>query len=206
MPLEKDLETRVDDILKANSVKKAERLIKSRSGTTVLAAISFIEASLPLPLLTDPFLIAAVLVDRAKTVRLVVATTVASVLGGVFAYFVALFFFETIQQLMSPGMLQELGTMIDTNTQNTFLLTLVGAVTPVPYTIVAWAVAIIKGGLPAFILASTVGRGARYAIVGYCTYRFGPLAISYIKRYIGLVSLLLLAFVVLYLWFYVIPH
>lgn len=200
MSLEKDLETRVEDVLQADSVKKAESLIKSRSGATILAVISFGEASTPLPILTDPFLIAAILVDRKKVAKLVFLTTIASVLGGVFAYFCALFFFETVQQLMTPGILSEFNNLTQTSQPNTFILTMIGAVTPIPYTIVAWVVAVMKGNLLVFIIASVLGRGARYIVIGYCAYRFGPLAVSYIKRSVGLISVFLLILVGLYFW------
>jgi len=104
-------------------------------------------------------------------------------------------------QWMTPGVIEEFQTTITTNGSSAFVLTMVGAVTPVPYTIVAWAVAVIKGGLVAFIVASVLGRGLRYTIVAYSTYRFGPLAISYAKRYIGLTSVLVLVLAALYIWF-----
>ncbi len=201
MSLEKDLETRVEEVLQADSVKKAEQLIKSRSGVTILAAISFIESSLPLPILTDPFLIAAILVNRAQTARLVFVTTIASVLGGVFAYFMAVFFLETLQQWMTVGMLEQFQSLTDTNQSGAFILTLVGAVTPVPYTIVAWVMGVMQGGILVFIIASLLGRGGRYAVVGYCTYKFGPLAVSYIKRYVGILSVVILVLVGLFIWY-----
>jgi membrane protein YqaA with SNARE-associated domain len=200
MSIEKDIEAKVEDVLQAKSVQKAQKIIQSRSGITILAAISFIESSLPLPLLTDPFLIAAVLVNRANTVKLVVVATVASVLGGLFAYFTAVLFFETLLAWMTPDMVGEFQAMVDTNGTSVFVLTIVGAVTPVPYTIVAWVAAFIKGGLVSFIVASILGRGLRYAIVGYSTYRFGPLAISYAKKYIGITSIFVFVLAALYIW------
>jgi membrane protein YqaA with SNARE-associated domain len=200
MSIEKDIEAKVEDVLQAKSVQKAQKIIQSRSGITILAAISFIESSLPLPLLTDPFLIAAVLVNRANTVKLVVVATVASVLGGLFAYFTAVLFFETLLAWMTSDMVGEFQAMVDTNGKSVFVLTIVGAVTPVPYTIVAWVAAFIKGGLVSFIVASILGRGLRYAIVGYSTYRFGPLAISYAKKYIGITSIFVFVLAALYIW------
>ncbi|MFT7644678.1 MAG: membrane protein YqaA with SNARE-associated domain [Candidatus Paceibacteria bacterium] len=200
MLIDKDLETKVEDVLQAKSVSKARQIIQSRSGITILAAISFVESSLPLPFLTDPLLVASILVNRANTARLVVVATAASVLGGLFAYFTAVLFFETLLQWMTPEMVSEFQTMLDTNGSSAFALTMVGAVTPVPYTIVAWVVAALKGGLVSFIAASILGRGLRYTIVGYSTYRFGPLAISYAKKYIGITSILVLVLAVLYIW------
>ena len=92
-------------------------------------------------------------------------------------------------------MLEQFQSMVVSNQANTFVLTIMGAVTPIPYTIVAWVVAVLNGSLLVFIAASIVGRGLRYIIVGYSVYRFGPLAISYAKRYLGLVSIIVLILV-----------
>lgn len=200
MSLEEKIETGVKQVLDTNTVGKAREVLQARSGVRVLSLISFFESALPLPILTDPFLIAAIMADRQNAFRLVVATTVTSVLGGVCAYFGALFFFETLSSWMSPEVMQEFNELVDTNTSSTFVLTIVGAVTPIPYTIVAWVVAVLKGSPLAFIIASVVGRGGRYAIVGYCVYRFGPLAITYAKRYIGLTSVIVLILAGLFFW------
>ncbi|MCB9810428.1 hypothetical protein H6781_02435 [Candidatus Nomurabacteria bacterium] len=200
MSLEEKIETGVKQVLDTNTVGKAREVLQARSGVRVLSLISFFESALPLPILTDPFLIAAIMADRQNAFRLVVATTATSVLGGVCAYFGALFFFETLSSWMSPEVMQQFNELVDTNTSSTFVLTIVGAVTPIPYTIVAWVVAVLKGSPLAFIIASVVGRGGRYAIVGYCVYRFGPLAITYAKRYIGLTSVIVLILAGLFFW------
>ena len=102
---------------------------------------------------------------------------------------------------MPVVIVEQFQSMSVANEGGTFMLTLVGAMTPVPYTIVAWVVAVIKGGLPAFVAASAIGRGARYIIVGYCTYHFGQLAIDYARRYVGLTSILVFILAGLYIWF-----
>ena len=182
------------------SVRKAEEILRSRSGTIIIASVSFAESALPVPLLTDPFLAAAILADRSKVVRLVLITTIASAMGGIFAYFSAAWFFESLSQLVTSGALEEFQNMVDSNESNTFVLTLVGAITPIPYTLVAWVAAVVKGSILAFIFASVLGRGFRYSVVGYCTYKFGPLAVSYAKRYLGLSSVLIFVLVALYIW------
>ena len=195
------LDRQVERILATNTVSGAQRVMQSRSGTLVMAAISFIESALPLPILTDPFLVAAIMLNRAQAVRLIFITIAASILGGVVAYFTAFYLLELIHSLMTDGMLEEFRALVDSNESNTFVLTIVGAITPIPYTLVAWAVAALQGSLLVFIIASVLGRGVRYAIAGYCAYRFGPLAITYARRYLGLTSLFILLLVVVYIWY-----
>ncbi|MCA9360616.1 hypothetical protein H6785_01500 [Candidatus Nomurabacteria bacterium] len=200
MSFEEKIETNVKQVLETSTVSKAKQVLQARSGISLISTISFFESALPLPILTDPFLIAAVLADRKNTFRLVLATTIASTLGGLFAYFSALYFFEFLSGFMSPDIMQQFNEMISSNESSTFVLTLVGAMTPIPYTLVAWSVAVLKGSIIALIIASIIGRGLRYAIVGYCVYKFGPLAVSYIKRYLGLVSILVLILAGLFFW------
>ncbi len=175
--------------------------MQSRTGYTFLAAISFFEAALPLPIITDPFLMAAILVDRRKVVRLTILTLLSSVLGGIAAFFTAFLFHDVLWSWTTPELQQTLQDFLTNNKNNTFILTLLGAITPVPYTISAWAIALMEGSLLVFILGSIVGRGVRYGIVAWCTYKFGPLAVSYAKRYVGLTSLLVFILVALYVWY-----
>jgi len=191
----------VEKVLASNTVSKAQKLMRSRSGLWLISAISFFEAALPLPLVTDPFLVGAVLADRVRVVRIVLATTIASVLGGVFAYYSAALFIEVIFKLLTPNMVDQFNSLIATNSGvSTFALTMAGAVTPVPYTMACWVVGVLKGNILVFIVASIIGRGARYVIVGYSVYKFGPLAISYAKRYLGIASIVTLVLVGLFVW------
>lgn len=198
--IETQIETQVEKVLATNSVGTAKKLMQSRSGAWVVAVISFIESALPIPILTDPFIVAAILVDRANTMRIIVVAIITSVMGGVAAYYMAYFSFALIMSWMTPGMTSQFETLVATNQSSTFILTLIGAVTPVPYTIVAWVVAVINGNILVFIAASLLGRGLRYAIVGVCVYRFGPLAISYAKKYIGITSVIVCLLAALVIW------
>ena len=201
MSLEEKLETKVSRIFNTDSIEKAEHLVRSRRGMAVLALISFVESSLPLPILTDPFLAATVLLNRAQAARLVILTTFASALGGLLAYFLAIYFFDLILDWMTPGMAAEFHSMVSASQSSTFVLTILGAVTPVPYTLVAWVVAVLEGSVAVFFAASVLGRGLRYSIVGYGTWRFGPQALAYSKRYLGRATLVVVILALLFLWY-----
>lgn len=200
MSLDKELEIKVEEVLHSNTVSKAKRLIGSQSGTKMIAAISFVEAALPFPILTDPFLVAAIIVNRANVNRLIVVTTLASAAGGVFAYLTAYLFFDFLVQFMTADMIAQFNSIISSNTSSALVITLVGAITPVPYTLASWVVGVLKGSLGVFIVASIFGRGLRYFIVGYSAYYFGPLAISYARKYVGIISVLVLILAALFFW------
>lgn len=180
-------------------VLKLKTLVRSKYGTSILATIAVVESLLPLPILTDPFLVTAVLVDRKRVLKLVLVTTISSVIGGVLAFIIAWYFRDALLSVLSPDVAITLQTFIAQD-QSTYLLTIIGAITPVPYTIVAWAVALSGGNLLVFTLASIIGRCVRYGIVGWCSYTFGPTALRYAKRSILLTSAVLLILVGLYIW------
>lgn len=197
----KHIDETVEKVLETQSIGRAQRLMQSRSGVWIVSMISFVESALPIPILTDPFLAAAILLNRQNTVKIVVFSTAASVLGGLFAYASAVLFLDVLLGWMTPAMAEQFQTIVSNQESNTAILTLVGAVTPVPYTFVAWAIPVIKGSLLTFLLVSIVGRGFRYVVVGYCTYQFGPAALQYARKYLGLTSLLILLLAVAFLWY-----
>lgn len=179
---------------------KMESLAQSRLGTVMLLLISFLESALPVPLLTDPFLAAAITFNRAKAVWLVVATTISSAFGGFLAYYMAFFAFGFFSPYVSPTLLTEFNALVANAGASVLVVTLIGAVTPVPYTIVAWVVGVLAGNPLVFVAGSLLGRGFRYAIVGFCAYQFGPLAVRYARKYILLSSVVLVVLVGLFFW------
>jgi len=197
----KEIDVKVEQVLASPSVGRAQRILQSRLGLWLIALISFIESALPIPLITDPFLIAGVLLNRQKATLIVVVAIIASVLGGLFAFVSALLFLEILMQFMTPGMVNEFNSLVSNANTNTFVITIVGAITPIPYTLVAWVVAALQGSLLMFMLASAIGRSVRYGIVGYSVYRFGPAATRYARRYLGFTSLVVFILVALFVWY-----
>ena len=194
------LDTHVEKVLNTRTVTRAQTLMGSRSGLWLVAIVSFIESALPLPIITDPFMVAGILANRAHAGLMVLVTLVTSVLGGVTAFIMARYFFNWLEAMMTSGMLEQFQSLIAMDSSNTLLLTLVGAITPIPYTITAWVIAVGEGSLLMFIAASIIGRGFRYGVVGYCTYWFGPRALTYARRSIGLSSVVLILLVGVYVW------
>lgn len=195
------LDTKVEKVLNTRTVSRAQALMESRSGLWLIGVVSFLESALPIPIITDPFMVAGILANRSKAALIVAITLVTSVLGGVVAYFLARYFFGLLESMMTVGMRDQFVVLTTTmDTSNTLVLTLVGAVTPIPYTMTAWVVGITKGSLFWFIAGSFIGRGFRYIVVGVCTYWFGPRALTYARRSLGVTSILLIILAGLYLW------
>ena len=189
-----DTTTLQDEVL-----TRSEKWLRSPYGLLGLGMISFLESALPVPLVTDPFLIVYILANRGRVVAAVAVATVMSALGGLAAYILAFWFGAFLLSFLGPVSLQEFYSMADQVGNDTFLLTVLGSLTPIPYTVVALAVGFVKGNVVAFILGSLLARGLRNAFVGYITYRFGPRVLEEFKRHTILITSLTIVFVGAYI-------
>lgn len=162
--------------------RKVHTFLQTKWGLWGLGLISFWESALPVPILTDPFLVVYILANQKKAVLAVITTTASSVFGGVVAYLVARALKEPILAFFSDEFVVQFNEIAVKMQAEMFAISLLGAVTPIPYTTVALAAGFIEGSLLLFILASIIGRGARYSIVGYITNKVGVLANGKSKR------------------------
>lgn len=194
------LDQRVEQALQSHTASKLHRLLQSRLGLWLIAAISFFESSLPVPIITDPFMVAGILANRSRTALIIVVTTVSSLMGGLAAFAMAAFFFDIIGTYMTDDMAQDFQSLVSFGASDTFVTSITGAITPVPYTITAWVIAVAGGSVWVFIAASAIGRAFRYVIVGYCTYMFGQAALTYARRSLAVTSVIVLLFVAVYVW------
>lgn len=179
------IETHVEE-----AAQQAGGLLRSRYGLWALAWLSFVESALLVPIITDPFLIAYILSDKKSVYKGVLVTLAASVLGGIFAYALAFSFYEVIAERYLVGVIgEQFYTIVDQLQGGTFVVTLLGAITPIPYTLVAFGAGFMKGNFILFLIASILGRGVRYALVGWATYMFGETALAMIRKRMIVISI-----------------
>ncbi|HEY0964597.1 MAG TPA: VTT domain-containing protein [Candidatus Paceibacterota bacterium] len=194
--LEEQYESEVTSI-----VQKCADLLRSKYGLWFLGATSFADAALALPIIVDPFMVAYIVANRKKALLGVTVTILASVLGGVATYLFAAFFIDQILHFFSPEMSESFYHVITIFDQGTFALAFLGALTPVPYTLVAAVAGVLKGSLVMFILGSVAGRIIRFGIVGYFTYQFGDVALQIAKNHLKIVSVLSVLAVLAYIFY-----
>ncbi len=139
-----------------------------------LGALSFAESSF-FPVPPDVLLAPMTLAKPAMGPRFALTTTMASVVGGVAGYLIGYFALEAI----TPWLI-DLGYMDNYNTVRGWFETwgfwavLAAGFSPIPYklfTIAAGALAMV---MPLFLLASLVGRGARFFLVAGLVMWGGP--------------------------------
>ena len=169
-------------------------------GAAALFVLAFFESSF-FPIPPDPLLIALILGARAKAFRFAAVCSVASVTGAMLGYaighyswwtlsgeFTALaqFFFNTI-----PGFTVEKFAVVQGlfETWNFWIIFTAGF-TPLPFKVFTIAGGAFDISLVPFILASLVGRSARFFLVAWLIWRFGEQITAFIDRYFNLLAVL----------------
>ena len=169
-------------------------------GAPALFILSFMESSF-FPIPPDPLLIALVLGGRDKAFRFAANCTTGSVLGAVFGYAigyyvwwsgpdkfsaVAWFFFHHV-----PGFSVELFRYIQALFEKwNFWIIFTAGFTPIPYKVFTVSGGAFNVNLPMFLIASIVSRGARFFLVAFLIWKFGPQIKSFIDRYFNWLAIL----------------
>ena len=166
-----------------------------------LFLISFAESSF-FPVPPDVLLIAMTIAVPAMWFRYAFFCTLASVLGGVFGYIIGLKFMDVIgNRIIELYHLQDKFEKIGALYREHEAWAVAGSgFTPIPYKLFTLAAGAFKIDLPVFIFASTLGRAARFFLIGFLIYKFGPTIKEWIEKYFGWFSLIF--FVMLFLGFY----
>jgi membrane protein YqaA with SNARE-associated domain len=166
-----------------------------------LCAISFVESSF-FPIPPDILLIAMTVAVPALWIRFSFFCSIASVLGGMFGYFIGYQFMDLVgQRIVDFYHLQatfdKIGGLYH---EHQGWAVAAAGFTPLPYKIFTLAAGTFKIDFPTFVAASTISRSARFFLVGYLIYKFGPPIKALIEKYFNLFSIVF--FVLLVLGFY----
>lgn len=185
-----------------NLYRSVIRASASKQAPGVLSALSFAESFiLPFPP-PDVMLAPMSLAKPGRAIYFATLTLVASVLGGVVGYAIGAFGYELAQPYIVEWGYQ---AVFDKATEWFklwgFWAVLVAGFSPVPYKIFTISAGVLHLAFIPFILASVIGRGARFYLVALLLARYGPAIenrlIKYIE-YIGwaVVALLCLAILI----------
>ncbi len=152
--------------------------------------LSFTESSF-LFIPPDILLVAILLAGSRQWFHYATLTTIASVLGAVFGYAVAVFFFDTVGikiiHFYNLEVVMDSVRLLFNN--NAFLVIFTAAFTPIPYKVFVLAAGFLKVNFFAFLVASIIGRGMRYFVISYTVHMFGKRAVTLLSRYSVAVTL-----------------
>jgi membrane protein YqaA with SNARE-associated domain len=167
-----------------------------------LALLSFVESFiLPFPP-PDVMLAPMSLARPARAMRFAALTLLFSVLGGLVGYLIGAFLFDLAEPyIIAWGYQARFEIVIQWFEHWGFWAVLVAGFSPVPYKIFTIAAGLLNLALLPFVLASILGRGARFFLLAWCLAKFGPAIEPKLVRYIeyigwAVVGLLTLAIVI----------
>ncbi|MCS7054059.1 MAG: DedA family protein [Ignavibacterium sp.] len=162
-------------------------------GSIALFLLAFAESSV-FPIPPDALLIALVLGATSKAFKFALNCTIASVLGALLGYAigyylwwsspnefssVAYFFFDNV-----PGFSQksfyDVKQLYD---EYNFWIVFTAGFTPIPYKVITISSGAFDISLFIFIVASIISRGARFFLVAFLIWKFGPTIKSFIDKY-----------------------
>lgn len=162
-------------------------------GPIALFILAFAESSF-FPIPPDALLIALVLGATTKAFKFALNCTIASVLGALLGYTIghflwwtpsneftsiAMFFFNNI-----PGFTQKLffdvQTMYD---KYNFWIVFTAGFTPIPYKVITISAGAFNIDVIMFVIASVISRGARFFLVAFLIWKFGPQIRNFIDKY-----------------------
>jgi membrane protein YqaA with SNARE-associated domain len=149
-----------------------------------LAFFSFADGGL-FPFPPHPLLALLCLSQPNRAVRYALITTVASIAGGVFGYFVGHFLYDTIgQELLAwLGLTRKFPVAACyLKAYGVEIIVLKGA-TPIPFLLLTVTAGFINFPLGTFVLASLLSRGAIFLAIGVLFKVFGPPIKTFIDKY-----------------------
>ncbi len=176
------------------------RWSEHRHAPRYLAGLSFAESSF-FPIPPDVMLAPMSLAKPQQALYFAALTTVASVLGGMLGYLIGYFAFETIEpwvhELNYWDKYEQAQQWFD---QWGFWAVLLAGFSPIPYKIFTIAAGAIAMAFPPFLLASVVGRGARFFLVALLMRWGGERMRDLLRDYIDRIGwVLILIMIALYL-------
>lgn len=166
---------------------------ETKYGPIALFLLAFAESSV-FPIPPDALLIALVLGSSTKAFRFALNCTIASVLGALLGYgigyfiwwnspnqfsSVAYFFFNNV-----PGFSENAFWGVKSLYEEyNFWIVFTAGFTPIPYKVITISSGAFNINIFVFIIASIISRGARFFLVAFLIWKFGPTIKSFIDKY-----------------------
>ena len=179
----------------------ALRWAAHRHAERYLAGISFAE-SVFFPIPPDVMLAPMSLAKTSKAWRYALLTTIASVVGGVVGYLLGYWLFEPVVQplIETMGWQDKFETALSWFKDYGVWVVFLAGFSPIPYKVFTVGAGLLHMAFLPFLLASTVGRGARFFMVAALMKFGGAKMEQKLRQYVEVLGWLVVALaIVLYL-------
>ncbi|MCB1750920.1 MAG: DedA family protein [Gammaproteobacteria bacterium] len=157
---------------------------RHRHAPRYLMGLSFAESSF-FPIPPDVMLAPMALAAPARAWHFASITTIASVVGGLFGYSIGVFAFELVEPLLrDAGYYANYLQAREWFSEWGFWAVFLAGFSPIPYKVFTITAGVISMALVPFVLASLIGRGARFFLVAALMAWGGERMESNLKQYI----------------------
>jgi len=181
-----------------NLVERIKILAQKPAANYWLATLSFSEAVF-FPIPPDVLLIPLVVLNKSKAYTLAFITTLFSILGGVAGYFIGKYAIHIVN--LVTGYYDILINFSDVEimfSEYGIWVIFIASFSPIPYKVFTIAAGFFSFSLPVFILASIIGRGARFYSEVTLILLFQSLPSEKIFKWINWFSLIVIIVVLIY--------
>ncbi len=163
-----------------------------------LFILAFAESSF-FPIPPDVLLMALAVVLPRRAFRFALICSAASVLGGMFGYFIGLEFYDLLGRPIIEfyGVQKQYQSVQQLYEQNAFAAIAVAGFTPIPYKVFTIAAGAFQIPFLTLVGASILSRTARFFIVAALFFWFGPTIKSFIDKYFEWLSVIFVVLLVL---------
>jgi len=175
---------------------------RHRHAPVYLGGLSFVESCvLPFPP-PDVMLAPMSLANPSRAWRFALLTTIFSVLGGLLGYLLGAYFFQLIEPFLNEhGYMDYYEQVVVLKDKYGPWAIFIAAFSPIPYKIFTISAGALGMALLPFVLASLIGRGARFFLVAGLMYWGGEKMEHKLKMYVdwlgwGVVILAIIAYFV----------
>jgi membrane protein YqaA with SNARE-associated domain len=182
--------------------ERVMRWAAHRHAQWYLAGLSFAESSF-FPIPPDVMLAPMALANTKNAWRFALITTVFSVLGGVTGYAIGMFAFDLAQPMLEKaGYMDTYQVAVSWFEQWGVWVIFVAGFSPIPYKLFTIAGGVVSMALLPFIIASIIGRGARFFIVAGLMVWGGEKMDQMLRQYVDRIGWALVVVVAIaFIWY-----
>lgn len=164
---------------------------KTKYASWALAGIAFAESSF-FPVPPDVLLIPMVIAQRKKWFQIALICSACSVLGAVLGYFIGYQLYELVgQKIVDLYNLQSAVDIVSTKyNKHAFFAIFTAAFTPIPFKVFTIVAGLCKISIFTLVIASAIGRSARFFIVAILIRIFGEKIQYFIEKYFNLLTII----------------
>ena len=156
---------------------------KSKRAVSMLSAVSFVESFI-FPIPPDLLLIPLSISNPRKAYYFALLTTIFSVLGGVVGYLIGLYFADLFLSTLA-WVFDEKSVEITTAWMAEWgvMVVLISGFSPIPYKIFTVASGVTGLAFIPFLIASFLGRGMRFFLIGFIISKGGDNLEKKLRKY-----------------------